>query len=154
MTPLRVEDSPGGAALVLADEWGKVTLPIFIGGTEGMSIRLRLDKEHYARPLTHDLFDAAVQELGGEVWKVHLDELRGSTFIGRVYIRKGERIIDLDARPSDAIALAIGNRVPIYVARRVLDQAGVRHDEAEQDAPGAMPTTTAPPPPKPPRRRP
>jgi|HubBroStandDraft_2_1064218.scaffolds.fasta_scaffold311670_2 bifunctional DNase/RNase len=128
MTALRVEPDAGGGALLLGDEARSVILPIYIGGTEGLSIRLRLDKQHYERPLTHDLFDAAVQELGAELWKVQVDEIRGTTFIGRVFLRKGDRIIDLDARPSDAIALALGSRAPIYVSERVLERAGVRRD--------------------------
>ena len=79
--------------------------------------------------MTHDLFDAAIHALGANLYKVHIDELRNNTFIGRVYLVKGDRILDLDARPSDAIALAIGNHVPIYVARRVLEEAGKRPSE-------------------------
>jgi len=135
MTPARVEPSAGGmAAVLLSDAAESVILPIYVGGTEALSIQLRLDKQRYQRPLTHDLLDAAVRELGGEVWKVHVDDLRNEVYIGRVFLRKGDRIIDLDARPSDAIALAIGDHVPIYVARRVLDRAGVRRDESAPKA--------------------
>jgi len=146
MTPVRVEPNQGGGALLLSDAAESVVLPIYIGGTEALSIQLRLDKQRYARPLTHDLLDAIVRELGGEVWKVHIDELRGETFIGRVFIRKGDRIIDVDARASDAVALAIGDHVPIYVARRVLDRAGVHRD----DNSGGTAQRSAPPPGAPP----
>jgi bifunctional DNase/RNase len=139
MTPLRLDPTPNGAALMLADEASGVLLPVYIGGTEALSIQLRMEKRRYERPLTHDLLDAVMQELGGELWKVQVDEMRQGTFIGRVFIRKGDRIVDVDARPSDAVALAIGARVPIYVARRVLDQAGVHPDEGDQDGGASIP---------------
>jgi bifunctional DNase/RNase len=154
MIPLRVEPTPNGAALLLGDEAGSVIVPVFIGGTEAMSIQLRLEKQRHERPLTHDLFDAAVHELGAELWKVQVDALHHTTFIGRVFLRKGDRIIDLDARPSDAIALALGNRVPIYVAQRVIDSAGVRRDDARGDAEPAPDGATAPRPKPPPPRKP
>jgi bifunctional DNase/RNase len=131
MHALRIEPSGDGAALVLADEAGTVMLRIFIGGTEATSIRLRMERRAYPRPLTHDLLDAAVRKLGGQVWKVHIDDLRSGTFIGRVFVRKGERILDLDARPSDAVALAIGDGVPLYVAKQVLEAAGERNDSGQ-----------------------
>jgi bifunctional DNase/RNase len=131
----RVDSQGDGAALLLVDARESIGLPIYIGGTEGLSIRLRLEGRPYARPLTHDLLDSAVKKLGGQVWKVHIDDLRSGTFIGRVFLRKGDRIIDLDARPSDAVALAIGDRVPIYVAQRVLDQAGTPLEGQDGGAP-------------------
>jgi bifunctional DNase/RNase len=135
MHAFRIEASGEGAALLLADAGETVVMPIYIGGTEGRSIGLRLHGRRDSRPLTHDLLDAAVRKLGGEVWKVHVDDLRDNTYIGRVYLRKGDRILDLDARPSDAIALAIGDKVPIYVSRRVLDEAGVPNPERDAGAP-------------------
>jgi bifunctional DNase/RNase len=116
--------------VILMDEARAVALQIFIGGTEALSIELRYKKRQYPRPLTHDLLDRVMRELGGELVKIHIDDIRDNTFIGAVFVRRGDRIIEVDARPSDAIALALGNRVPIYVSKRVLDQAGVRPNEA------------------------
>jgi bifunctional DNase/RNase len=113
-----------GAAVLLVDPVSEKVIPIFIGGTEGMAIALRLRGESAPRPLTHDLLDAAVKALGAEIVKVQIDELRDTIFHGSVYLRSGSRLLRLDARSSDAIALAIGNRVPIYVAQAVLDEAG------------------------------
>jgi bifunctional DNase/RNase len=114
-----------GGAVLLLDETSNRVLPIYIGGSEAASIDYRLRNEVPPRPLTHDLLDTAVRKLGGEIVKVHVDALRAGVFHGSVYIRKGRHVLRLDSRSSDAIALAIGNSVPIYVALRVLDEAGV-----------------------------
>jgi len=114
-----VVSTPGGHAVILVDEQRGVVVPIFIGGTEALSIQLRHKKQRYARPLTHDLLDAIVDKLGGELVRIQIDAIRDDTFVGAVFVRKGDEIIEVDARPSDAIALAIGNRVPIYKRARI-----------------------------------
>jgi len=122
---LAVIPTPQGSATVLLGEADKRRIvPIHVGGTEALSIALRMDQEQPQRPLTHDLLDAAVRELGGELVKVQVDSLRGGVFIGTVFLRKQGRILSLDARPSDAVALALGSRVPIFMAREVIEQAG------------------------------
>jgi bifunctional DNase/RNase len=125
-----VDAGPGGdsGVVLLTDEAHAVVLPIGIGGTEALSISLRFEREKYPRPLTHDLLDAAVRRLGGKLYEVQIDELKNGVFLGRIFLRKGNQVLDLDARPSDAIALALGDGVPIYVARGVLDEAGQRPD--------------------------
>jgi uncharacterized protein len=122
----------GGSAVILATPTDPRVVPIFIGGTEALSIHLRLEHQRYQRPLTHDLLDNVVRELGGELVKVQVDELKDNVFIGTVFVRDGGRIAPLDARPSDAIALAIGADVPIFVARKVVSAAGVRKEDFER----------------------
>jgi bifunctional DNase/RNase len=117
---------PQGGAVLLVDPEGALVLPIAIGGTEALSIALRLNSQPAPRPLTHDLLDSVIRQLGGELVKVQVDRVEGGVFIGSIYIRTASGLRRIDARPSDAIALAIGNRVPIYVARAVLDQSGVK----------------------------
>src|SRR5262249_44164334 len=118
-------------AVLLVDPANDRVVPIFVGGTEALSIRLRAGSQRFQRPLTHDLLDAIVKRMGGEVVKVHVDDLKGNTFVGRVFVWTGERLVDVDARPSDAIALALGNRAPIFVAKRVFDAAGIRKKDLE-----------------------
>lgn len=110
--------------VLLVDEDETVIVPILIGTTETTSISLRLRRQAPPRPLTHDLLDAVLRELGAELVRVQVDDLRDGVFIGSVFIRQGARLIELDARPSDAIALAVGKRIPIYVAQHVVDYAG------------------------------
>lgn len=119
-----------GDTLLLVDDAANVVVPIAIGGTEGMSIVGRVRGVPPRRPLTHDLLEDAVRKLGGRIVKVHVDELRDGIFHGSVYIRtpKG-KVVRLDSRASDAVALGIGNGVPIYVAQRVLDEAGLDRDK-------------------------
>jgi hypothetical protein len=114
-------------------------VPIFIGGTEALSIELRLAKRRYARPLTHDLFDAAIDKLGGTVDRVQIDGVRDDTFVGSVFVRRGDDIFELDARPSDAIALALGRSVAIWVAPEVIEKAGIRPDGQRPEGGGDIP---------------
>jgi len=133
--PMQVVELGESAALLMLDEASNLILPIFIGGTEAASIQHRMRGTAPPRPLTHDLLDAAVKKLKGSIVKVHVDALRDGVFHGSVYIRSGRRVLRLDARPSDAIALAIGNRAPIYIAQQVLDAAGVPRDELMKQLP-------------------
>jgi bifunctional DNase/RNase len=116
--------------LLLVDDESKLVLPIAIGGTEGSSIAARVHGIRRQRPLTHDLMDEAVRKLGGRIVKVHVDALIDGIFHGSIYIRtpKG-KIMRLDSRTSDAVALGIGNGVPIYVSRAVLEEAGIERDK-------------------------
>ena len=119
-----------GDTLLLVDDVSNTVVPIVIGGTEGMAIVGRVRGVPPRRPLTHDLLDDAVRRLGGTIVKVQIDELRDGVFHGSVYIRTASgKIVRLDSRASDAVALGIGNGVPIYVAQAVLDEAGLERDK-------------------------
>jgi len=116
------------AALLLVDAPDNWALPVFIGGTEAASINARMHGESPPRPLTHDLLDHILSRVHATLVQVQVDELRksgeGGTFIGSIVLRlDGGRVIRLDSRPSDAVALAIGAHVPIYVKRTVLEEA-------------------------------
>jgi hypothetical protein len=123
-------------ALLLVDEPDNLVLPIFIGGTEGASIDTRMRHEAPPRPLTHDLMDRMMDKLHAKLVQVHVDSLRhdgeGGVYIGSIFVRAEGRVFRLDARPSDAVALAIGDRVPIYVKRSVLEEAGYKWDEVKR----------------------
>jgi bifunctional DNase/RNase len=132
-----VTPTPDGNAVLLIDESSDVVVPIFIGPSEATAIDLRQRKQRYQRPLTHDLLDAIMHELGGSLVKVQIDDIKDNTFVGAVFVRTATRVVELDARPSDAIALALGSHVPIFVARRVIERAGVHgEDRSAPSAPG------------------
>lgn len=109
--------------VVLKDETGEVTLPIWIGIAEATSIASAIKQVAMARPLTHDLFYELLLELGITVQRIVITELKDSTYFAELVLGQGERVFVLDARPSDAIAMALRATAPIFVAQSVLDQA-------------------------------
>jgi bifunctional DNase/RNase len=134
VTPLARSSPELGNAVLLVEPSEEVMVPIFIGGTEALSIQLRLEHRKYGRPLTHDLLDDLLAKLGGKMVRAQVDDLRDNVYVGTVVVERDGRIIALDARPSDAIALAIGNRVPIYVPRKLLDAVGIRAADLDRAA--------------------
>lgn len=120
--------------VVLKDETGEVTLPIWIGVTEATSIASAIKQIAMARPLTHDLFYDLLLQLGITVQRIVITELREATYFSELILGQGDKVLVLDARPSDAIAMALRASAPIYVAQRVLDQARVAFASQEQGA--------------------
>jgi len=114
-----------GNVVFLLDPQKNQAVPIFIGQAEAFSIQLRLDKRRFQRPLTHDLFDAAVDRLGGKVRSARIDQIKSNTFHATLVITSGNERHELDARSSDAIAIALGNGAPIYMAKDVIRQSGI-----------------------------
>jgi bifunctional DNase/RNase len=117
-----------GAMVFLEEMNGKRVLPIWIGIFEANAIALELRKINTARPMTHDLILNIIRGLGAEATKIVVTELKDNTFYATIHIttKKGE--VEIDSRPSDAIALALRVDTPIYVVEEVITQAG-RHDE-------------------------
>lgn len=125
MTVAGVRSTEGGNAVILIDAARRVAVPVFIGGTEALSIQLRLEGKKYERPLTHDLLDAMLARFDARVVAVRVDTIDNDVFIGAVLVQRGKRVEEFDSRVSDALALALGNKVPIYVAQRVVDKSGI-----------------------------
>ncbi len=107
-------------------------LPIFIGSNEAQSIAIAFNNQVPPRPLTHDLLKNILGLLDCEITKIHVTSLSENTFYARVYLRKeGIEDMDIDARPSDAIALAIRFQAPIFVHKDVYDSAAILVNEAK-----------------------
>jgi uncharacterized protein len=134
MTVGGIAPTPQGNAVLLIDEDKKLGIPIFIGEAEALSIQLRLEKRRYDRPLTHDLLDSMMGKLGGHVESVRVDKVQDNIYFGTVIVMTGGRRIELDSRSSDAVALALGNEAPIFVARQVVDRAAIALEELESHA--------------------
>ncbi len=115
-----VSNSP---IVVLKDEEEKFFLPIWVGIFEANAIALQLENVTTPRPMTHDLLRNMISELDARVIRVVINDLRDSTFFAQIRLITGGRTLELDARPSDAIALALRTEAPIFVAQEVLDQA-------------------------------
>jgi bifunctional DNase/RNase len=102
---------------------GERVFPIVIGIFEATSIDRRVKKMHSPRPLTHDLIASVVDSLGAELQDIYINELRDHTYFAKLRIRQNGELVEIDSRPSDAIALAVTASVPIYVAEDVLTEA-------------------------------
>ena len=115
-----VSNSP---IVVLKDEAEKFFLPIWVGIFEANAIALQLEKVATPRPMTHDLLRNFISELDARVARIVINDLRDSTFFAQIRVITSDRTLEIDARPSDAIALALRVEAPIFVAQTVLDQA-------------------------------
>lgn len=100
-------------------------LPIWIGPFEAESITLKLQGAEVPRPLTHDLLRSVIESLGATLLRVSICDLSDSTFFARLVLQINGEEVEIDARPSDAIALAVRAQVPIFAAESVLDTAAV-----------------------------
>jgi bifunctional DNase/RNase len=130
---LSTSPSSGGAyALVLGEVDGNRRLPIIIGAFEAQAIALELEKIQPPRPMTHDLLRGLFDALGAEVTDIVIDDLREGTFFAKVRYVYDDEEATLDARPSDAVALAVRTDAPIFVAASVLDEAGIPADDGEE----------------------
>lgn len=132
MTVLNVVQLEDTWAVLLTRQEEDLYLPIYVGAAEGLAIRMRLDHRVPPRPMTHDLLESAIEALGAKVAKIEIDDLRHDVFLGRLHLVQGSKPVELDARPSDCLALALGTGAPIYVSRRVLDRAGLTKKDLQQ----------------------
>jgi uncharacterized protein len=107
--------------IVLKEVDGDRHFPIVIGSSEADAINRRLKGVIMPRPMTHDLLAGVIEQLGGKLERIEITNLANRTFFAQLVIKQDGQLIEVDSRPSDAIALGIANSVPIYVAAHVLD---------------------------------
>jgi len=100
-------------------------LPIWIGPAEADAIAVKLQGVNVPRPLTHDLLSSVIDSLGATVDSVIVSDLKNDTFYAKIVLNVGDKVMEVDSRPSDALALAVRTEVPIYVDEAVLDKAAV-----------------------------
>jgi len=125
-----------GYVVILKEREGQRWLPIFIGAPEAHNISLLLQGLKYVRPLTYDLFNNLLEVAGARVEAVSVTDLRDNTFFAEVQVLvANNRTRSIDARPSDAIALAIKTRAPIFVSAKVMDEAGLTGEEVPPTRP-------------------
>lgn len=123
---LVLDPSSNTPIVILKDVNSDICLPIWIGTAEASAIAMFIKGMDSPRPMTHDLLKDVIHQFGGKVVKILISGLRENTFISNIEIACGDVYHVIDARPSDAIALAVRTSSPIIVARAVLDQAQVR----------------------------
>jgi bifunctional DNase/RNase len=119
--------------ILLRDEADSRILPIWVGGAEANAIAAQIENLTPARPMTHDLLRNVIEGLNASVEKIVVSDLKDATFYALLYLRAGGEIVTIDARPSDAIALALRTRAPIYVEDAVLDSARSSDFVAERE---------------------
>jgi bifunctional DNase/RNase len=109
--------------IVLRDQDGQRLLPIWVGVFEANAIALQIENVQTPRPMTHDLLKNILQDLAAQVERVVVTELKENTFYALIHVKTGGQTITVDARPSDAIALALRTGSPIYVEEAVIQNA-------------------------------
>lgn len=130
---VRVE-MPSNSPIVLVRGPGDLMLPIWIGPNEAAAIAMALQGVTAPRPLTHDLFVGTLEQLGTPLRSVRITRLEDGIFYGELVLGEGDRTV-VDARPSDAIALALRAGAPVLVADAVMDEAGVPVEEQDAGEP-------------------
>lgn len=134
MTVQRVGIDPSRQALViLADGEERRLLPIMIGLFEAQSIAMAISGEDIGRPLTHDLLLSVIDETGSDLTRIEVTRLADKTFYALLHVEHEGEVLKIDARPSDAIALALRANAPIFVAEEVLAVAQVIDETVEHD---------------------
>jgi bifunctional DNase/RNase len=138
VSQLGVDRQTNTPVVILKEHGGDRTLPIWIGTAEANAIATELRGERPARPMTHDLFKQVLVGLGGELRRVTITALRERTYLAELLVYRGDQIIELDARPSDSIAIALRLEAPIFAAEELLDQQG-QTDPGSGDQPPSDP---------------
>lgn len=117
-----VYEHPSGGAFVLLRDTHSRSLPIWIGQPEALSISLAIEGQTTQRPMTHDLAKLLIERLGGDVESILIDDLYNNVFYAKIVISQAGKHLEVDCRPSDAIAIGTRFKVPIYVADSVLEE--------------------------------
>lgn len=126
---IRVSLMSQDRVVVLKDINSERYLPIWIGAFEAEAIRVELQGVPVTRPLTHDLLKSVILELGGSVERIVINDLRNDIFFARIIVETDGGSLEIDSRPSDAIALGVRLNVPIFVADAVMDRAAIEPEE-------------------------
>lgn len=123
----------GTYGLVLAEEDGKRRFSVMIGEPEAQSIALKMNNRKAPRPLTHDLILTLLSVFGARIEKVLIYEMINDVFYSELHLRKGEIAMVVDARTSDAIALAVRSECPVYIKEEILNTVGMEVEPVDQE---------------------
>ncbi len=129
--------------VILKEKFSDRYLPIWVGQNEADAIAMKLQGVTVPRPLTHDLLQSVIKTLGAKVNFILVNDLKDDTFYARINVTVDSKSVEIDSRPSDAIALAVRVSVPIYADESVVDRAGIILDSETGKAMPAAQTTEA-----------
>jgi len=136
------ESSTGAYVLILGDKLSQRRLPVVIGNAEAESIAMGIEKHRNGRPLTHDLFLRFAKEFGIEIMEVVINRFRDGVYYAMLVCKQGDDLTMVDARPSDAIAIAVRVGCEIYAYETVMDEAGIIMDGMETSTASVSDTET------------
>lgn len=129
LNKIRIDEKRGEQVIVLKEKKGKRLLPIIIGMQEATAIKMEISGFEPPRPLTHDLMYNIIVSLGAKLERIVVEKLEQNIFYAKLVIAVNHtQQVEVDARPSDSIALALRSKAPIYVAEEVLDQVALSGD--------------------------
>jgi hypothetical protein len=126
--------------VILQEQQGERILPIWIGPAEASAIAMELAGVKFSRPLTHDLLKQVIVGLGAELRKVIITQVKDNTYFAELHVYRGDSVIQIDARPSDSIALALRLKAPIFTSENLLELTSIETTDAPID-----PGTAGPP---------
>jgi len=116
-----IDEQSDQQIIVIKEKNGNRSFPIVIGIVEILAIDRRLKGIHPPRPMTHDLLGNVIEGLGAQAEKIVINDLRHHTFFAQIHLSLDGKTVEIDSRPSDAIALGVARQVPIYVAEHIFD---------------------------------
>ena len=132
---IALDTRTGSPIVVLHDKENRKALPIWIGSAEASAIIRKIENLTVARPMTHDLIINIIEKTGYEIDKIEINDVEKDTYYATIFLRgKDDNIIEIDSRPSDAIAVAIRVDAPIFVTANVISNGSVSTDSAKDEA--------------------
>jgi uncharacterized protein len=128
--------------VILKEKMAERYLPIWIGPAEADAIAVKLQGVNVPRPLTHDLLCSVIEALGASVNSIVVSDLKNDTFYAKIMLNVDGSVVEIDSRPSDALALAVRSEVPIFADESVMDKAGIYLDQETGKPAGETGDTT------------
>jgi len=130
---IALDTRTGSPIVVLHDKQNRRALPIWIGSAEASAIIRKIEDLNVVRPMTHDLIPDIIQKTGYQLDRVEINDVEQETYYATLFLKKGDEILEIDSRPSDAIAVAIRVDAPIFVTANVLSNGSVSTDSAKDE---------------------
>lgn len=130
---IALDTRSGSPIVVLHDKDNRKALPIWIGSAEASAIIRKIENLSVARPMTHDLISDIIEKTGFAIDRIEINDVEKETYFATIFLKNGDKIIEIDARPSDAIAVAIRVDAPIFVTANVLSNGAVSTDSSKDE---------------------
>ena len=130
---IALDTRTGSPIVVLHDKQNRRALPIWIGSAEASAIIRKIENLNVVRPMTHDLIPDIIKQTGFTLDRIEINDVEKETYYAKLFLTKGDEVIEIDSRPSDAIAVAIRVDAPIFVTANVLSNGSVSTDSAKDE---------------------